>query len=237
MASFSESVTAYVRRLDAESSKAVARVAHSTRARIVDEQRQRYGVDPGVMHAVDGVRDAEFETVKPDGLIWLGFDYMREAIMFAFDSLILRSPVDSGTYVNSHFAVLDDTTKLPPLTPPSLEELRGVSKVTITNPQPYARRLEVALDKSGASFVKQVEPHIFESTAMVVRKAYRQVVKVEFNYVDLAGAWGGANKLGHYRMRRKFIHGRLGLDERTETELKQRAKIRAPAIIISRRER
>lgn len=234
MASFRESMTVYVKKLDETAARALAAAAHEAKDRIVREQTGRYGVSPGVVSAVDGVRGRAFEAVKPDGMIWMGFDYMAEAAFFALDRLVMRSPVSSGEYQSSHFALLDGKA-LPPLTPPDAASLAAVTKIVITNPVAYSRRLEVGLDKSGRPFVKQVAPHIYESVAQTLRRAYGAVVKVEFAYVDLANAYQGGNAYRHYRMRRNFDKGRIRLSERTDRELKQRARVRYPAIVLTRK--
>jgi hypothetical protein len=234
MGNFREAAAEFVRNAKAASSEALAKAAHHTQRRIVDQQRGRYGVDPGVVSAVDGERGREFEEVKPDGVIWLGFDYRREAIAFAFDAHFDRSPVDSGDYALSTFCSVDGVS-FPPRAVPPQEAITDATEIVITSPVPYARRLEVGLDKTGAAFVKQVEPHIFESVAATVRRKYGKVMKVEFGYVDLPNVRQGANALAHYRLRRNYTRGRLSLSGRSDREMKQRARVRYPAIVITRK--
>lgn len=235
MASFRESMTLYVKHLNAAAAAALAREAHKLQDRIVSQQKAREGVMPGVVTAVDGKRGAPFEDVKPDGVIWMGFDYRAEAAKAAFEELNARSPEVTGKYKASHFALIDGAA-LPPQTPPDALMVMDVKEIVITNPLPYARRLEVGLDKSGRPFVKQVSPHIFESAAIALRRRYGSVAKIEFSYVDLANAWTGTNALRHYRERR--IYGRNGsvrLGRRGDRDLKSRAMVRYPAIIITRK--
>lgn len=183
---FRETFDVYVKRLDEEAAKSIARAAHEGRIRIIGEQRGRRGVAPTETDYVDGRRDAPFETVKPDGIIAELFDYRAEVVKALLDELRARSPVgpeEGGHYRDEHFVMLDGRG-LPPLTVPSPETLRNVRVITVANPMPYARKLEVR-----PGFAKQVDSHIYESAMRAVRADYGKIARFKFALISLSGAY------------------------------------------------
>lgn len=216
---FNQAFTLHVRSIGPESAKALARVAREGETAILTEQGSRRGVTPGTLEVVDGVKDRPFEEVRPGGIIFVGFDYRREVVAACFEELRARSPVVSGEYRDSHFAMLDGIG-LPPLTVPSAEATKFAKRIVITNPLPYARKLEVGVTEGGSPFAKQVDPHIFESAARAVRRDFGEVVTIWFSFVDLENAYQ--------------LHGDTAAHGRRTTfrDRKARQALRYPAIFI-----
>jgi hypothetical protein len=188
---FEKEFTVFVNALNKEASKAVAQAARDGQKEITGEQQTRRGVAPGVISAVDGDQSKKFEDVRPDGQIILLFNYGPEIVKAAFEELVARSPIgpaEGGHYRDEHFVQLDGTG-LAPMTVPTAEQLAKVSRIVITNPMPYARKLEVGVTQSGGPFVKDVNPHIFESVMQIIRREFNAAAKISFNYVDLASAY------------------------------------------------
>lgn len=191
MGTFTQDVTVFVTSLGPDASKALAQQARETKETIVREQTARRGIAPGVQSAVDGRLGENYEQVKPDGAIVQVYDYRPEIVAACFEELRARSPtgpVEGGHYRDEHFAMLDGRG-LSPLTVPKAADLANVSRVTVTNPMPYSRKLEVGVTKSGRSFVANVDPHIFESAMTHVRREFSAVAKITFGFVDLSGAY------------------------------------------------
>lgn len=190
MPAFQQDFILFRRALDAEASRVVAQAAREGERDIKADQASRRGVAPGVVSAVDGVQGRSYESVKPDGVIALLFDYRAEIVAALFSELVARSPIgpeEGGHYRNEHFAMLDGTG-LTPLSVPSAEQLAGVSRVTLTNTMPYARKLEVGVTKDGSPFILHGEPHIFQSAMAPVQREFSGVAKFSFGFVDLTNA-------------------------------------------------
>jgi hypothetical protein len=60
-------------------------------------------------------------------------------------------------------------------------------EVVISNPVPYARKIEIGKTRSGRPFVIQVPPRIYERAAMALRSKYRNVASIRFTYMASAG--------------------------------------------------
>lgn len=187
-AAFNQAFRVHVQSIGPAASQALAKAAREVETNILRDQTARRGIVPGHIEAVDGVWGKPFEQVRPDGRILAVFDYRAEIVAACFEELRARSPVVSGEYRDNHFCQLDGKG-LPPLTVPTAEQVKAVKMITVTNPMPYARKLEVGLTENGEPFVKQVDPHIVESAAVAVRREFAGVARINFNYVDLEGAY------------------------------------------------
>lgn len=218
---FSQQISVFVDALGPQASVALAQAGHETESQILVEQTARRDVAPGVAEAVDGVQGKPFEQVRPDGVIFMAFDYRAEIVKMCFDELRARSPVVSGAYRDAHFAMLDGTG-LGALEVPTAAQVKDVSRIDLTNPLPYSRKLEVGVTEGGSPFVKQVDPHIFESAAEAVANEFDGLAKIYFDYVELEGAYVTKVSLAAGRSHR--------LGDR-KASAKSRS-IRYPAIVI-----
>lgn len=218
---FNQIFTLHVKSLGPAASEELAKAAHEMESKILREQTARRGIEPYHIDVVDGDRGKPFEAVRPDGRIDILFDYRSEIVAACFEELRARSPVVSGAYRDSHFAQLDGKG-LPPLTVPSADQIKSVSTIVVTNPLPYSRKLEVGLTEGGSPFVKQVEPHIFESAMKAVRSEFGAVAKIKFTFVDLEGAYVPVAALAA----RRLVKGGARLPKRATEAL------RYPAILI-----
>jgi hypothetical protein len=205
-------------------------------AEIMASQIQRAGIPPDFSAYANRPGNNTLSQVVLPGPIVYSYDYRREIVSVAWQMLIEASPSDSGEYASSHTVYLNG---MPVEALPA--HLTATDQIVISNPVPYARRLEVGKTKSGSSFVIDVEPHIYERVVKreLVRR-YGNLAKISFNYVTLPDAWvvkGGRQGLSsHYT-----TDGYGGLGRRSRQggishlrKRRQRAgeKVRAPAIII-----
>lgn len=218
-------LTQFVKTLDKAAADGLAQAARDVQRRIENEQAARKGVKPFAQSAVDGQVGKPFEQVRPDGVIYIEFDYREEICKVAFDELRARSPIgpaQGGHYRDEHFCLLDGNS-LAPLQVPTGAMLANVNRVVVTNAMPYSRKLEVGLTKSGRSFSVQVEPHIFQAVALHLSAQYRAVANIGFAYVGLAEAATGG---GSFRL--------SGGRRRRSSRSRRSAAMRFPAIIIDR---
>lgn len=162
--------------------------------KIIVEQTARGGVRPGVTAYANHPGNPNLDTVVPPGPIVHLYDYREEIAAATLKALIEASPRRSGDYIAGHTVFVNGAAVA------TLPRLAAGDIVMIANPVPYARRLEIGRTKSGRSFVLQVPDRIYERVAKnVILPRYRNVARIEFTYVDLAGAAtikGGLS--GHY---------------------------------------
>jgi hypothetical protein len=210
---------------DDEARKLLVRTAREGHERIMHEQTARAGFAPQWEAYANTPANTNLETVKLPGPIVYRYRYINEIVFEAVKALQDASPVDSGEYKNSHF-VWVNREKV------NLEraaDLNRGDELFIANTVPYSRRLEVGKTDSGRDFVIQVEPHIYERVAEMLKAKYqntneRGVAAITFNYVTLPNAWVIKGRLGpKYRLPTgKFRKRRQQIGDR----------VRAPAIFI-----
>jgi hypothetical protein len=99
---------------------------------------------PNVTRIVDGRVGASEDTVKPYGVIRYEFDNLRSAALFAMEQIQALVPVLTGRYKGQWFFLLDGAEVAPEAIPPTARE------ITITNDEPYSRRLVVGRRRDGS---------------------------------------------------------------------------------------
>ncbi len=133
---------------------------------------------PSVTIEVDGHSASSEESVKPFGVIAYRFLRMREIALFALAKARELSPVLSGRYRASWFAMVDDAETAP-------EAISSSATVVITNDQPYARKIHVG----AKGFEKYVPPGIVEKVRQFVIRKYGAIVDAELQFITLAGGY------------------------------------------------
>jgi hypothetical protein len=141
---------------------------------------------------VDGVLGAPESAVKDGGVIVYDYGRLDVVAEFALDVLRQLSPVDSGDYVRSHRILLNGVTVGNPNNPASqsLASWKPGDRITISNPLPYTRKIEIG--RKGY----RAHAHVYEKAAQIVASRYGNVAKVFFTYDKApkgeiyAWAWG-----------------------------------------------
>jgi hypothetical protein len=209
--------------------KRLVQVARQGHARIMAEQTARSGIAPDWDAYANTPGNPNLDSVVLPGPIVFRYRYHREIIVAALDMLRQASPVQSGKYRNSHTLFIDfQAVKAIP------ERLVAGQDVMISNPVPYARRLEVGKRTDGRPFVFQVDPHIYERVAYDLKAKFGRVARIEFTYADLPGAWVIKGRLPQrYWTTRaaRTASGRKAVFRKRYQ--KAGSKVRAPAIVIS----
>ena len=131
---------------------------------------------PDVMIEVDGRAATTEDHVKPFGVIRYRFLRMREIVAFALDEARRASAVDSGRYRASWFAMIDGREV-------ALTAITPSSNVTISNDQPYARKIHVG--------ARGFEAHggIVEKVRQAVQHKYGMLVETNIAFLTLQGGW------------------------------------------------
>lgn len=138
----------------------------------------------GFVRYVDGAKGAPEDAVKPNGVIV--YDYLRipEVARVAMELLFERSPVLSGLYRKSHTLFLNGAAV------PNLAGWRPGDQVAISNPAPYARKIEVG------SMKMRVPGHVYELVAQTLKQRFGNIANIGFTYRGLAGGPGSAPGAG-----------------------------------------
>jgi hypothetical protein len=218
------------RKMETDAKAFLIRVARRGIARITQEQTGRAGVVPSVETYANTPANRNIDSVKLPGPIVARFDYRREIALFTLEALRKASPVVSGKYRNSHTILLNgqQVDVLPQNIPAS-------AVITIVNPVPYARRLEIGKTESGRDFVIRVPNRIYERTAkQVVLPRYRRSADIRFTYIDLAGAHTVRGGLTSHYTVGEF--GPAGKHRKRKRSQRVGSNVRAPAIEIRPRQ-
>ena len=133
-------------------------------------------VRPMVHIEVDGHPATSEEQVKPFGIINYRLTRMKEIVAFALAEARRISPVKTGRYQGSWFALMDGS-EIP------LESVPTSGIVQITNDQPYARKIHV-----GARGF-EVHRGIVERVRQRVQQKYGAVVDAQILFITLQGGW------------------------------------------------
>lgn len=184
-----------------------------------DDLIRRGDASPTYRTFVDGREGASEETVKPQGAILYRFNTLGLATVFALSYCITRSPVQSGAYKRAWFVAVNGARWTA-----DLNDIPGDAEVMVTNPLPYARKIDVGHMKMS------MPPHIVEDARQAVRSKF-PVIKAERSLVLIPASLGGGYVLkGRHRLgHRQFARTRL----RSDTQ--KGAQMTYPALILKAR--
>lgn len=200
--------------------KALVRIAKAGHQKIMAEQQVRSGYAPDFDFYANYQGNRNLDSVVLPGPIVYNYRYFREILDAALKLLRDASPVQSGLYRDSHTLYLNGA----PITG-SVPNIRAEDEIFVSNPVPYSRRLEVGRTKSGAPFVKQVGPNIYERVRQKLIARFGKVASFSLIYITVPNAHvisGGLSShyLGKGNVRRK-------------RRQKVGAAVQSPAIMIA----
>ncbi|MBT9370277.1 hypothetical protein [Rhizobium sp. CSW-27] len=126
---------------------------------------------------VDGVLGAPEERARPDGVIVYQYQRFDEIVQFAMETLFDLSPVLSGDYRNAHMITIDGV----PAT--GLKDWKPGSEITILNPLPYSRKIEVG------SMTMRVagSDKVYQQARRIVMGRFGNVASIQFTYRAFIG--------------------------------------------------
>jgi hypothetical protein len=119
--------------------------------------------------SVDGRLGAALESVKPGGVVFVEYELVFEALQWIGDMLEQHSPVKSGRYQKSHVMIADGVEVPDGAIPPP------ASKITFTNIQPYARKIE-------RGYSSQAPDGVYQVVAKLASSKFSNVAKITFGY-------------------------------------------------------
>lgn len=163
---------------------AVANFATGAIAEADATNRRVLGRVPPRTVTVDGRAGAALTSVNPDGgTIIVEYELIADVLVWIGDTLRARSPIQSGHYrdgwtllADGHEVAIGDDV------PPAEE-------YTLVNTEPYSRKIEVGLTKSGRPFVIQVPNRIAERTATDAASRFGNMAKIRSTFIALENAY------------------------------------------------
>lgn len=167
------------------------------------------------VRVVNGQEGVSEDAVKPPGPIVYIFSWLPEIAEYALAFAKARSPVLSGRYRDSWFAMVngeatEDIDNIPP-----------DAELIITNDQPYSRKIDVGHMKMS------VPPGIVEDMRQAVMRRFGNVITAQRRMISLGGAYTLAGVF------RKGVrpHARTGLRKDTA----RGASLTYPALVVTMR--
>jgi hypothetical protein len=173
---------------------------------------------------VDGREGARIEDVKPTGIVEIFYPRIEEVVQFAMEVLFDRSPVDSGDYRNAHTIFVENSAAR------SLKDRLPGQEITIINPLPYSRKIEV-----GAMTMRVPgTDHVYQQARQIVAARWGNAANIKFTFRALVGGMVAIQERAAARGR---VVGRAatGSFEAGLNGLHNRADLRYPCLVISER--
>jgi hypothetical protein len=144
---------------------------------------------PNVTRIVDGRIGASEDSVKPYGVIRYEFDNLRAAALFAMEQIQALVPVLTGRYRGQWFFMVDGAEVAPEAIPANVRE------VTITNDEPYSRRLVVGRRRDGSKLrLKGTPPDFLQVARYAVIGRFGNSVAARVQFILLNQAPGRTAK-------------------------------------------
>jgi hypothetical protein len=166
--------------IESDSKKLLIDTAHNGHRRVMADAAAK-GLQPTWEAYANTPGNSNLETVRLPGPIVYNYRYLVDLIEFALDELRRQSPVASGDYVRSHQVYVNDQ----PVGDTIPKTISASDRIYISNPVPYARRLEIGRTRSGRSFLIQVENRIYARVTEMTKAEAKGRAKIRMMYVDL----------------------------------------------------
>lgn len=127
---------------------------------------------------VNGTADAPESDLQPGGAIIYNFSDLSQAVILALETCRNKSPVSSGDYRDAWIVMVTGGVWTG-----DLEDLPSGVEVTISNPVPYARKIDVGAMKMS------VPPGIIEAARQTVQRKFAGIT-AERRFLNLSGHYG-----------------------------------------------
>lgn len=126
---------------------------------------------------VNGRVGAPEESVELPGPIIYQFQYLRQVAEYALAFAKERSPVLSGEFKRSWFAMVNGRHTT------NFTNIPVDAELIITNDRPWARKVEVGAMKM------RVPPGVVEDTRQAVMRRFGNIVTAQKRFISLSGAY------------------------------------------------
>lgn len=156
-----------------ETQKLLVRVAKREHNRVLNTSPRPVSFE----RFVDGKQGAPEEAVKANGTILYTYPRLEVVAQFALETLFDLSPVLSGEYRKSHTLFLNGTAV------PNLRDYKSGDEVAISNPVPYARKIEIGKMTMRVPGTERV----YAQAEKIIRRQYGNIARIRFTYRGLMG--------------------------------------------------
>lgn len=127
---------------------------------------------------VNGVANAPETNLRVGGSIRYNFSDISQAIMLALETCRQKSPVSSGDYRDAWVVLVSDHAWTG-----DFEDIPWDAEVIITNPVPYARKIDVG------AMQMSMPPGIVEAARQLVQRRFPGVTAWR-RFINLSGTYG-----------------------------------------------
>lgn len=172
----SNSFTIAAQKTIAETQKLLVKVAKREHAKVMNTAPRPVAFK----QFVDGRANAPIEAVKPNGVILIQYPRLDLVAQFAMETLHRLSPVgppEGGHYRDSHTLFLNGAAVS------NLKGYKSGDEVTISNPIPYSRKIEIGMMKMRVPGTEQV----YQRSVSIVNRRYGNLARVVFSYRGFVG--------------------------------------------------
>lgn len=196
--SFAVQIDAMKQGLRGSHAQVMAQVAREAFAEAQAVNRRALGHEPPFEQLVDGRRNAALESVKPGGkivfLFAVGAELLTKAVDLAIETFLRAAPVGRGKdkhpgLYRDSLILLVNGAQRDFATEGAAIEFQPADVVSLTDLQPYARRIE-----RGWSF--QAPNGVMEIVAQRTRREFGGVLNIGFSWGHYAGFAVGRTRTG-----------------------------------------
>lgn len=206
----------------AAASMAISNYARGEIQKADEKNRRILGRVPPKTVTVDGQKNGNLDSVKPNGTIITEWELVSDVLAWIGDTLRDRSPFVSGDY-REGWRILADGVEVA-----QDAEVPQADVYTFVNVEPYARKIEVGKTESGRDFVVQVPNRIAERTAQDAQSRFGNIARIKSVWISLEGAYS----LKHDQASRSFAGGSLRISKRQRPDRVAGSAITYPAITV-----
>lgn len=174
---------------------------------------------------VDGSEGRIEEQVKPAGVIVYQYPRIEEVVQFALETLFDLSPVLTGAYRSAHVVFIENSPTA------NLKDWKSGQEITITNPLPYARKIEVGnmtMRVPGTS-------RVYQQAKQLVQRRWGNVARIQFTYRAIIGGMVAIQERASAKGRTSGRAATGDFERQLAPSLHNRADLRFPCLVISER--
>ncbi|MEO0036689.1 MAG: hypothetical protein RLZZ501_2712 [Pseudomonadota bacterium] len=205
-------------------------------AKVAKRELARYlaeaGDKPEIIRYVDGREGAAEESVRFGGVIRYEFVRIARIARDALDLARDLSPVRSGRYREAWFLMVDGAEV-------DANAVRADARqITLTNDQPYHRKLEMTVNQGARGPVKvsvRKPPGICEAVRQRLLRKYGQTFTAQVTFIELAGGYvlkGDATRAAKASAR-SSVHRAGGTRTRARKGRRAGDAMTYPALVLS----
>lgn len=156
---------------------AISKLLAQTARKALADAQSAGEFPPGYGRVVNGRVGVAEEQVVPPGPIIYQADWLGPVAEYALAFAEARSPVLSGRFKKSWFAMVNGASVA------DFSAIPQDAELIVTNDQPYSRKIEVGHMRMS------VPPGILQDTRQAVMRRFGNIISAQVRFISLAGAY------------------------------------------------